>query len=122
MDKFAQLFIMIADEIRPEGLQAFSKAFRTQQEVKPPAKTKGEALVLVTMGSDTDLPVDITSAHGTPAKVGQVGTDAAARGIEAIIAAAGGAARLPSMLAADTPLPAMGVPVKAKAWADWVLF
>lgn len=82
------------------------------------------------MGSDSDLPVlkagidildqfgvpwevDITSAHRTPTKMGQVATDAAARGIKVIIAAAGGAAHLPGMIAAYTPLPVIGVPVKA---------
>ncbi|RYP57863.1 hypothetical protein DL769_009240 [Monosporascus sp. CRB-8-3] len=114
-----------------ERLQASSKALRPQQEVKPPAKAKGEALVPVTMGSDTGIPVlkagidvlrqfnvpwevDITSAHRTPAHMGQIATDAAARGIKAIIAAAGGAAHLPGMLAAYTRLPVTGVLLKAK--------
>lgn len=130
LEKFAQPLITIAEEIRQERLRASSKALRPQQAISPPAKTKGEALVLVTMGSDSDLPVlkagidvlkqfgvpcgvDITSAHRTPAKMGQVATDAAARGIKVIIAAAGGAAHLPGMLAAYTPLPVIGVPVKA---------
>ncbi|EFX04970.1 phosphoribosylaminoimidazole carboxylase [Grosmannia clavigera kw1407] len=87
-------------------------------------------LVLVTMGSDSDLPVlkagidvltefgvpfevDITSAHRTPQKMGDVAAKAAARGIKVIIAAAGGAAHLPGMVSAYTALPVIGVPVKA---------
>ncbi|KAI5917521.1 phosphoribosylaminoimidazole carboxylase [Camillea tinctor] len=132
LEKFTQPLIKIAEEIRQERLQVSSKALRPQQHDTPPAKTKkDDALILVTMGSDSDLPVlkagldvltqfgvpweiDITSAHRTPAKMGQVATDAAARGIKVIIAAAGGAAHLPGMLAAYTPLPVIGVPVKAK--------
>lgn len=57
--------------------------------------------------------VDITSAHRTPVKMGEVATQAAARGIKIIIAAAGGAAHLPGMLSAYTPLPVIGIPVKA---------
>jgi phosphoribosylaminoimidazole carboxylase len=130
LEKFAQPLVKIAEEIRQERLQASSKALRPQQAVIPAATAKKEALVLVTMGSDSDLPVlkagidiltqfgvpwevDITSAHRTPAKMGQVANDAAARGIKVIIAAAGGAAHLPGMLAAYTPLPVIGVPVKA---------
>lgn len=87
-------------------------------------------LVLVTMGSDSDLPVlkagldilkefkvpyalDITSAHRTPRYMMRVAEEAAGRGIKVIIAAAGGAAHLPGMLSSETPLPVIGVPVKA---------
>ena len=45
--------------------------------------------------------------------MGEVATQAAARGIKIIIAAAGGAAHLPGMLSAYTPLPVIGIPVKA---------
>lgn len=134
LEAFAQPLIKIAEEIRQERLQASSAALRPQQATKPAAAAtataKGNPLVLVTMGSDSDLPVlkagidilnqfgvpwevDITSAHRTPAKMAQVATDAADRGIKVIIAAAGGAAHLPGMLAAYTPLPVIGVPVKA---------
>ncbi|KAK4217671.1 phosphoribosylaminoimidazole carboxylase [Rhypophila decipiens] len=87
-------------------------------------------LVLVTMGSDSDLPVlkagldilkefgvpyalDITSAHRTPKYMMRVADEAAGKGIKVIIAAAGGAAHLPGMLSSETPLPVIGVPVKA---------
>ncbi|KAK4170305.1 hypothetical protein QBC43DRAFT_340058 [Cladorrhinum sp. PSN259] len=87
-------------------------------------------LVLVTMGSDSDLPVlkagldilrefnvpyalDITSAHRTPKYMMRVADEAAGKGIKVIIAAAGGAAHLPGMISSETPLPVIGVPVKA---------
>ncbi|KAH7148298.1 phosphoribosylaminoimidazole carboxylase [Dactylonectria macrodidyma] len=136
LEEFAQPLFKIAEEIRQERLQASSKALRPQQA--PPAAptttttatAKASPLVLVTMGSDSDLPimkagidilnqfgvpweVDITSAHRTPEKMGQVAVEADGRGIKAIIAGAGGAAHLPGMLAAYTPLPVIGVPVKA---------
>ncbi len=142
LERLATPLITTAQEIRQERLQASAKALRPQAAAPaaaasgsqvpaaaaPPASQK--PLVLVTMGSDSDLPVlkagidilnqfgvpwevDITSAHRTPAKMGQVAIDAAGRGIKVIIAAAGGAAHLPGMLAAYTPLPVIGVPVKA---------
>jgi phosphoribosylaminoimidazole carboxylase len=86
-------------------------------------------LVAITMGSDSDLPVlkpgitllrdlgiscyvTITSAHRTPSRMFAFAQEAASRGIKVIIAAAGGAAHLPGMIAASTPLPVIGVPVK----------
>ncbi|KAM0554053.1 hypothetical protein ACHAPJ_007128 [Fusarium lateritium] len=126
LEEFAQPLVQLASDMRLERIQAKSKALRPEQAVaKPPAP-----LVLVTMGSDSDLPVlkpgldiltqfgvpwevDITSAHRTPVKMGDVATEAADRGIKVIIAAAGGAAHLPGMVSAYTPLPVIGVPVKA---------
>lgn len=86
-------------------------------------------LVGVIMGSQSDLPtmnaavdmlkkfgvsyeVDIVSAHRTPDKLVSYSRSAAGRGIRVIIAGAGGAAHLPGMVAAMTPLPVVGVPVK----------
>ncbi len=85
----------------------------------------------IVMGSDSDWPVmqeaatalrefdvafeaDVVSAHRMPAQMLAYGQDAAARGIEVIIAGAGGAAHLPGMLASVTPLPVIGVPVALK--------
>lgn len=87
-------------------------------------------LVVVTMGSDSDLgvlkgafvvlerfkvPYDftITSAHRTPHRMSELAKSAAGRGIRVLIAAAGGAAALPGMLASETSVPVIGVPVKA---------
>ncbi|MGJ3238332.1 MAG: 5-(carboxyamino)imidazole ribonucleotide mutase [Anaerolineae bacterium] len=88
------------------------------------------ALVGVIMGSDSDLPtmrdaltilqhftvpheVRVVSAHRTPADMAEYATTAHERGIKVIIAGAGGAAHLPGMVAAYTPLPVIGVPVKS---------
>jgi 5-(carboxyamino)imidazole ribonucleotide mutase len=85
-------------------------------------------LVGVVMGSDSDWPVmeeaakvldefavpyeaDVVSAHRMPEQMLRYGLDAADRGLRVIVAGAGGAAHLPGMLAAVTPLPVIGVPV-----------
>ena len=84
------------------------------------------------MGSDSDLPVmrkaaeilellqvpyelDIVSAHRTPMRLVSYATEAADRGLDVIIAGAGGAAHLPGMVASLTVLPVIGVPVNATA-------
>ncbi len=91
-----------------------------------------EPLVGVVMGSDSDLPamqaavevlkdfgiayeVDIVSAHRTPEKMMDYAKSAADRGLEVIIAGAGGAAHLPGMIASMTVLPVVGVPVKTSS-------
>ncbi len=88
----------------------------------------GDPLVGIAMGSDSDLPVmrpvaealaefgiphelRILSAHRTPDEMLAYARTAAGRGLRIIIAGAGGAAHLPGMLAAATPLPVIGVPV-----------
>ncbi len=58
-----------------------------------------------------DYEVSVISAHRTPEKARQYGQDARGRGIEVIIAAAGGAAHLPGVLASWTTLPVIGVPL-----------
>jgi 5-(carboxyamino)imidazole ribonucleotide mutase len=89
-----------------------------------------EPLVSIIMGSTSDLPVmekaaeilnsfripfemNALSAHRTPEEVEKFAKNAAARGIKVIIAAAGMAAHLPGVIAAMTPLPVIGVPIKA---------
>jgi 5-(carboxyamino)imidazole ribonucleotide mutase len=59
--------------------------------------------------------VEVVSAHRTPDKLFEYASGAEARGIEVIIAGAGGAAHLPGMTAAKTTLPVLGVPVESKA-------
>ncbi|MDO3682942.1 5-(carboxyamino)imidazole ribonucleotide mutase [Micromonospora sp. C28ISP2-4] len=83
------------------------------------------------MGSDSDWPVmkaaaealdefgvpyevGVVSAHRTPDKMIEYGRAAAGRGVQVIIAGAGGAAHLPGMVASVTPLPVIGVPVPLK--------
>ncbi|KAJ1032516.1 hypothetical protein NDA16_000539 [Ustilago loliicola] len=88
-----------------------------------------QPLVGIIMGSDSDLPImmaaaeilkkfdvpfelTIVSAHRTPDRMRTYARSAPARGLRAIIAGAGGAAHLPGMVAAQTALPVIGVPVK----------
>jgi len=59
--------------------------------------------------------VRIVSAHRTPDRLWTYGQEAAARGLKAIIAGAGGAAHLPGMMASKTLLPVIGVPVQTRA-------
>jgi len=56
----------------------------------------------------------VVSAHRTPELMAQFAREAAGRGLQVIIAGAGGAAHLPGMVAAHTPLPVLGVPVESK--------
>lgn len=58
---------------------------------------------------------EVVSAHRTPQKLFHFATGAAEAGVQVIIAGAGGAAHLPGMVAACTPLPVLGVPVQSKA-------
>lgn len=94
-----------------------------------------EILVSIIMGSDSDLPVmkpaadilkffgipfemTIVSAHRTPQRMVEFATQAHKRGVEVIIAGAGGAAHLPGMVASISPLPVIGVPVKSSNSID----
>jgi 5-(carboxyamino)imidazole ribonucleotide mutase len=89
-----------------------------------------EPIVSIIMGSTSDLPVmekaaeilndfripfemNALSAHRTPEEVEKFAKNASGRGIKVIIAAAGMAAHLPGVIASMTPLPVIGVPVKA---------
>jgi 5-(carboxyamino)imidazole ribonucleotide mutase len=91
-----------------------------------------QPVVGVIMGSQSDWPVmekaceildqlgvgfeaKIVSAHRTPDRLYEYASSAKARGIHVIIAGAGGAAHLPGMAAAMTPLPVLGVPVKSRS-------
>ena len=90
-----------------------------------------QPLVGIIMGSDSDLPtmqsaiavcaefgvateVAIVSAHRTPERMVEYAKSAHQRGLEVIIAGAGGAAHLPGMVAALTPLPVIGVPIPSR--------
>ncbi len=85
-------------------------------------------LVAIVMGSDSDLEImreagkaldefgiayemDVTSAHRSPARTGKFAREAAERGIKVIIAGAGGAAHLAGVIAAESTLPVIGVPI-----------
>lgn len=92
-------------------------------------------MVAIIMGSDSDLPVmqkaaevltelsvpyemTIVSAHRTPERMFHFARTAHERGIRVVIAGAGGAAHLPGMVAAISPLPVVGVPVKSSNSID----
>ncbi len=92
-------------------------------------------MVGIIMGSDSDLPimkeaievlesfdikveVDIVSAHRTPEKLVDYASNAHKRGVQVIVAGAGGAAHLPGMVASMSPLPVIGVPVKSRNSID----
>ena len=94
-----------------------------------------DAQVGIIMGSKSDLevmkqagvvlkqfgvPFEITvvSAHRTPQRMMDYAAEAEGRGLKIIIAGAGGAAHLPGMVAANTPLPVIGVPVKSSNSLD----
>ena len=87
------------------------------------------------MGSDSDLPimrlaaeiltdfgigieVTVVSAHRTPDRLFDYAKKAADRGVQVVIAGAGGAAHLPGMVASLTPLPVIGVPIKSRNSID----
>ncbi|WP_029035445.1 5-(carboxyamino)imidazole ribonucleotide mutase [Salinimicrobium terrae] len=72
--------------------------------------------ILESFGVETE--VDIVSAHRTPEKLFDYGKNAHTRGINVIIAGAGGAAHLPGMVASLSPLPVIGVPVKSSNSID----
>ena len=67
---------------------------------------------------DIETEVDIVSAHRTPEKLFDFSKNAHNRGISVIIAGAGGAAHLPGMVAAMSPLPVIGVPIKSSNSID----
>lgn len=69
-------------------------------------------------GFDIEIEVDIVSAHRTPEKLFDFSNKAHKRGINVIIAGAGGAAHLPGMVASMSPLPVIGVPVKSSNSID----
>jgi 5-(carboxyamino)imidazole ribonucleotide mutase len=90
----------------------------------------------ITMGSSSDLPVmrgaaealselgvayeiTVVSAHRTPERLFEYARSAEGRGLRVLIAGAGGAAHLPGMLAALTPLPVIGVPVRGARLDGW---
>ena len=131
--------IELVDKIRAERMGSQPELETESKRVAPDNKaTSGDATdgkapeVAVTMGSKSDssvvapgialleelgIPysVTITSAHRTPEIMFSFAREAADKGIKVIIAAAGGAAHLPGMIAASTHLPVLGVPVKASA-------
>lgn len=100
-----------------------------------PSEDLKRPFVSIVMGSDSDLPVmreaadtldelgvaweiDIVSAHRTPERLFEFAAGAHLRGVVVIIAGAGGAAHLPGMVAALSPLPVIGVPIRSSNSID----
>lgn len=98
--------------------------------MKTKSAKKEKVLVSVVMGSDSDLPIMteaakileefaigheliLTSAHRTPERTTKFAKAAAQRGVKVIIAGAGAAAHLAGVIAAQTPLPVIGIPIDA---------
>ena len=96
---------------------------------------KKNPIISIIMGSDSDFPImkqaadiiaefdipyeiTVVSAHRTPERLVEFSQNAHLRGIEVIIAGAGGAAHLPGMAAAISPLPIIGVPIKSSNSID----
>ncbi|KAJ9102611.1 phosphoribosylaminoimidazole carboxylase ade2 [Naganishia cerealis] len=128
----------VRSRIRPilEAMNDLSAPFIDALTTPPPSATPSAGgyshpypLVGIIMGSDSDLPtllpaarildafsipyeLTICSAHRTPARMVTYAKEAAGRGLRCIIAGAGGAAHLPGMVASETTLPVVGVPVK----------
>jgi 5-(carboxyamino)imidazole ribonucleotide mutase len=92
-------------------------------------------IVSIIMGSDSDMPImnqaaeilkefnipfeiTIVSAHRTPKRLYEFAENAHERGVQVVIAGAGGAAHLPGMVAAISPLPVIGVPIKSSNSID----
>ena len=95
-------------------------------------KSQNKSIVGIIMGSDSDWPtlktatdickqfsvpheVHVVSAHRTPDDMAKYAKNAYKKGLKVIIAGAGGAAHLPGMIASQTPLPVIGVPIRTEA-------
>lgn len=124
-------------EVEINAKPLIDAAFDTGKAPEPKqltSTTRPKPIVSVIMGSDSDLPVlipacqtlksfhipfecTVVSAHRTPQRMVEFAHSAHTRGIRVIIAAAGGAAHLPGMVASETPLPVIGVPVRGSQLA-----
>ena len=113
------------------------KHIKKLKKLKTPLKLKVVNMVKIgiIMGSKSDYPImkeateildefgisyetEIVSAHRTPEKMMDYSKNAHKRGIKVIIAGAGGAAHLPGMVASNSPLPVIGVPIKSRNSID----
>ena len=106
------------------------------QTGKQANQSSQEVLVGIIMGSDSDLPVmqeafelltnfgvpaeiTVASAHRSPKRVSESARTAKGRGLKVLIAGAGGAAHLAGVLAAETSLPVIGVPIASSPLTGW---
>lgn len=131
-ERLIQPMIDLVDEGKPKPpsyARSVSSATGSSMTTRDGPSPEIQPVIAIVMGSDSDLPVlqpgiaildkfgipyttRITSAHRTPTWMAQFASEASKTSIKVIIAAAGGAAHLPGMTAAYTPLPVIGVPVK----------
>jgi phosphoribosylaminoimidazole carboxylase PurE protein len=101
-----------------------------------PENSRQKSVVGIVMGSDSDLPVmqetlevlrkfgipaeiTVASAHRSPQRVAAYASNASGQGLKVLIAGAGGAAHLAGVLAAETSLPVIGVPIASSPLAGW---
>lgn len=123
--------VMAAATIRRNPIPRYTTARSAPMPPTPKTRSHARPLVGLIMGSRSDwetmthavatlevlgvpYEVRIVSAHRTPDLLFEYADSAARRGLGVIIAAAGGAAHLPGMIAAKTPLPVLGVPVESR--------
>jgi phosphoribosylaminoimidazole carboxylase len=121
---------IVADSVAQLN-ERITPILKVMDEADTPPSSR-QPLVGVIMGSDSDLPtmracvdvlqsfdvpfeISIVSAHRTPTRMVEYALTAYQRGLKVIVAGAGGAAHLPGMVAALTPLPVVGVPVKGSS-------
>lgn len=121
-------------EVQANAALLIAAAFDTGEIPVPKRPARPTPIVSIIMGSDSDLPVlipacqtlqkfqipfecTVVSAHRTPARMVSFAHSAVSRGIRVIIAGAGGAAHLPGMVASETSLPVIGVPVRGSQLA-----
>jgi len=117
------------------NLQIFFEPYALNNQPMSPSTPPSPAEVAIVMGSTSDLEVmhkaaevleffgvayelHVLSAHRTPDRMTAYAKEAAGRGLRVLVAGAGGAAHLPGMLAASTPLPVVGVPVRSSNSID----
>jgi phosphoribosylaminoimidazole carboxylase PurE protein len=109
---------------------------RKKEATQNPINSTDNPVVGIIMGSDSDLPVmrealevlenfsipaeiTVASAHRSPQRVSEYASNAGGRGLRVLIAGAGGAAHLAGVLAAETTLPVIGVPIGSSPLAGW---
>jgi 5-(carboxyamino)imidazole ribonucleotide mutase len=117
------------------NLQIFFEPYALNNQPMSQSTPPSTAEVAIVMGSTSDLEVmhkaaevleffgvayelHVLSAHRTPDRMTAYAKEAAGRGLRVLVAGAGGAAHLPGMLAASTPLPVVGVPVRSSNSID----
>jgi 5-(carboxyamino)imidazole ribonucleotide mutase len=121
-----------ANDTRHEAIAFIAEAVNVNVNHRMSIKPSDKPVVGIIMGSDSDWPtmkaaadacaefnvpheVQVISAHRTPRDLERYASSAQKRGLRVIIAGAGGAAHLPGVTAAFTPLPVIGVPMESKA-------